>query len=243
MTLAIALVWLLVSIAGGATASIAGFGIGSLLTPVLATRIPVADAILVVSIPHAAASVLRCWRLRGAIRRDLMKTFGVASAAGGLAGAFALISLQSIAGLILGFLLVATGIFGMTAWNRRAHPGNTASLALGALSGVFGGMAGNQGGMRAAALMAYQLTPAQFVATSTAVGVLVDAARLPIYIAKGSGALSSYVAAIGIATLGVLIGTLAGEKILMTFSRERFHQVVSVLIVLLGVWLLVSELR
>jgi len=242
MTLTIAVVWLLVAIAGGATASIAGFGIGSLLTPFLATRIPVADAILVVAIPHAAATVLRCWRLRSEIRRDLMKTFGLASAAGGLAGAFALISLQSIAGLILGILLIATGIFGMTGWNRRAQPGNAASLVLGALSGVFGGMAGNQGGMRAAALMAYRLSPAQFVATSTAVGVLVDAARLPIYIAKGSGALSTYVVAIIIATIGVVIGTLAGEKIVMTFSRERFNLVVSVLILLLGVWLLLSEL-
>jgi uncharacterized membrane protein YfcA len=178
--------------------------------------------------------------LRRNIERKLLKGFGIASAVGGLTGAFLLIRYERFASLVLAILLIATGIGGLTNWNRRLEPGRAASTALGALSGIFGGMAGNQGGLRAAALMAYSLTPAEFVATSTAVGLMVDAGRLPVYIARGSGRLVELAVPIAIATIGVIAGTIAGEKILLGLSRDRFQQIVSVLILALGAWLLVK---
>ena len=232
--------WLIVSIIGGLTAAIAGFGIGSILTPILGARYSIGDAILAVSIPHAVATAFRCWRLSRNIERKLLKGFGIASAVGGLTGAFLLIRYERFASLVLAILLIATGIGGLTNWNRRLEPGRAASTALGALSGIFGGMAGNQGGLRAAALMAYSLTPAEFVATSTAVGLMVDAGRLPVYIARGSGRLVELAVPIAIATIGVIAGTIAGEKILLGLSRDRFQQIVSVLILALGAWLLVK---
>jgi len=232
------LVWLLVATAGGVTASIAGFGIGSLLTPVLATRFSVADAILAVSIPHAVATAVRCWRLRRSIDWTVLRGFGIASAIGGIIGAFALFQFENQARLILGVLLIATGAAGLTGWNRKIAPSGILSTLFGGLSGLFGGLAGNQGGLRAAALMSYRLTPATFVATSTAVGLMVDAARLPVYMTRGSGRLLDLLVPMAIATAGVLAGTLLGEKILLRLSRERFTMVVSVLITVLGIWLL-----
>ncbi|HEU4877992.1 MAG TPA: sulfite exporter TauE/SafE family protein [Gemmatimonadaceae bacterium] len=242
MTAIVAVAWLLVSIIGGVTAAIAGFGIGSILTPILGTRYSIADAILAVSIPHAVATAFRCWRLRRSIRTDLLRGFGIASAAGGLAGAFLLLRYQSSAALVLAILLIATGIGGLTKWNQRIEPGRMASRILGALSGLFGGMAGNQGGLRAAALMTYSLTPAQFVATSTAVGLMVDAGRLPVYLAKSDGRMMTLAIPIAIATAGVLLGTILGERVLFSLSRDRFRQVISVLILSLGAWLLLRQL-
>lgn len=208
----------------------------------MATRYSVADAILAVSIPHAVATAIRCWRLRKAIDVTVLKRFGIASAAGGLVGAFALFRFESQAKLILALLLLATGAAGLTGWNRRMHPAGRSSTLLGGLSGLFGGLAGNQGGLRAAAMMRFDLAPAAFVATSTAVGLMVDAARLPVYLARGSGRISDLAVPIGIATIGVVAGTLAGEKILLRMSRERFTRVVSAFITLLGIWLLVGAI-
>ena len=197
-----------------------------------------ADAILAVSIPHAVATAVRCWRLRRSIDRQVLKGFGLASAAGGIVGAFALFRFESEARLILGLLLLATGIAGLTGWNRTITPSGIASTVLGGLSGLFGGLAGNQGGLRAAALSTYRLTPAQFVATSTAVGLMVDAARMPVYVARGSGRISELAIPIAIATIGVLVGTIAGERVLLRLSKEQFTKFVSVLIAALGIWLL-----
>lgn len=228
-----------VAVMGGATASIAGFGIGSLLTPLIATRIGVPGAVAVVAIPHAVATVFRAWRLRAAIDWRVMRSFGVASGIGGVAGALLYTRFSSRAlTLMLGTLLVTTAVMTLADVARRWHPGATASQLLGVLSGLFGGIAGNQGGLRAAALLSFTLTPAAFVATSTAVGVIVDAARLPIYLLRGGSALLTLWQPIVVATAGVLVGTLAGERVLLGLSPTTFKRVLAALIGALGVWLL-----
>jgi uncharacterized membrane protein YfcA len=227
-----------VAVLSGATASIAGFGIGSLLTPLVALRVGVPTAVLVVAIPHAIATTVRAWRLRRSIDWSVMRTFGIASAIGGIAGALLYSRLSSASlTLVLGVLLLATAIMTLGDVARRWHPGGTASLALGALSGGFGGVAGNQGGLRAAALLTFSLTPAAFVATSTAVGVMVDAARLPVYLLRGGSGILAYATPIVVATGGVLVGTIVGERVLLGLDPPRFKRIVAFLIGALGLWL------
>jgi uncharacterized membrane protein YfcA len=228
-----------VAILSGATASIAGFGIGSLLTPLFAAQIGMTTAIAAVSIPHAFATAVRCWRLRRSIDWSVIRSFGLLSVLGSLAGAllYARFSNRALT-IALALLLIATAIAGLTDWARRVHPGPRAAGALGVASGLFGGLAGNQGGLRAAALFTFSLAPAAFVATSTATGLLVDAARMPVYVWRAGATLIPHAPAIGVASAGVLIGTLLGERILLSMTAEQFRRVVSALIGLLGVWLL-----
>jgi uncharacterized membrane protein YfcA len=231
-----------VAVISGATAAVAGFGIGSLLTPLLATRLGAASAIAAVAVPHAAATALRFWRLRRAVDWTVVRSFGLLSAGGGLAGALLYARLSSRAlTIVLGALLVATAVAGLTGWATRWHPTGTRAAALGLLSGFFGGVAGNQGGLRAAALLGFGLAPAVYVATSTTAALFVDAARTPIYVWRAGAALLELAGPIGIATLGVLVGTLLGERLLMGLPVDRFRRIVSALIGLLGLWLLVSS--
>jgi len=81
---------LLIMIAGivaGGVASVAGFGIGSLLTPVFVTQVATQVAVAAVSIPHVVGTAARFWLLRGRVDRRLLVQFGLTSAAGGLTGA------------------------------------------------------------------------------------------------------------------------------------------------------------
>src|SRR5688572_32851767 len=81
------------AVLSGGTAAVAGFGIGSLLTPLLAANFGTATAVAAVAIPHAAATALRCWRLRADIDWTVVRVFGLLSAAGGQIGAVLLTSL------------------------------------------------------------------------------------------------------------------------------------------------------
>ena len=228
-------------ILSGATAAISGFGIGSLLTPLLAARYGMSLAVAAVSIPHAIATALRCWRLRASIDWSVIRSFGVLSAIGGLAGALLYSRVDSAAlTKVLGVLLIATAIAAVTEWVRRLHPSGIGAHALGLASGFFGGIAGNQGGLRAGALMAFHLTPVTLVATATATGLAVDAARMPVYLWTTGRALVPLAAPIGVATIGVVIGTLIGERLLLGLSARSFRIVVGTFIGLLGVWLLLS---
>lgn len=109
---------------------------------------------------------------------------------------------------------------------------------LGALSGFFGGVVGNQGGLRAAALSAFALEPTVFVATSTTIGVAIDLVRTPVYLYRAGDELASVWPLVAWAVAGVLAGTLIGERLLLGLSRERFRTIVSSAIGLIGAWLL-----
>lgn len=229
----------LVSLAAGTTASIVGFGIGSLLTPLVAMRFGVNVAVASVALPHLAGGLLRGWRLRRRIDRGILARFGIVSALGGLVGALVFARLAPAAlSRALGLLLLMTASAGVLGWPQRWRPRGGIVWVLGAVSGFFGGVVGNQGGLRAAALSAFELEPAAFVATSTAVGVIIDVVRVPIYLSRIAGDLGGVWPLIAFATAGVLAGTLIGERVLRGLSHAWFRVVVSTAIGLLGVWFL-----
>src|SRR5690242_9984390 len=144
------------TLAGG-IASVAGFGIGSLLTPLLAVRVGTKLAVAAVSIPHVTGTVVRFWLLRGHVDRRIVIWFGITSAAGGLAGALlhAYASNRALA-VVFGCLLLFVGLSELTGFMSRVRLGRTAAWIAGGVSGVFGGLVGNQGGIRSAALLAFE---------------------------------------------------------------------------------------
>ena len=228
-----------VAVLSGATASLVGFGIGSMLTPLLALHVGTELAVAAVAIPHAVATALRCWRLRREIDWQVLKGFGILSSIGGLAGAFAYSQLDAVVlTRVLGGLLVLTAVAQLAGLATRWHPRGALVGVVGFASGFFGGIAGNQGGLRAAALTAFRLSPLAFVATSTATGLLVDTARAPIYLYTAGAELRSLWIPIAMATAGVLVGTILGERILLGMPRDRFARLVAVAIGILGLWLL-----
>ena len=242
MTLWFLIAIALVAVLSGATAAVVGFGIGSLLTPLLALRVGMPMAIAAIAVPHAAATAFRFWRLRGAVDWKVVRRFGLLSATGGLAGALLYTRLGGRPlTLALAALLVLTGTTGLTSLARRWSSPRAAGL-LGAVSGFFGGLAGNQGGLRSAALLTFSLSPAAFVATAAATGLLVDIARTPVYLWQAGPKLIALWLPLALATGGVLGGTLLGERVLLGMSRERFRRVVSLAVLALGVLLLVRAL-
>lgn len=230
---------LALGILSGATAAVVGFGIGSLMTPLLLTRYEPSLAIALVALPHLTASFVRYVRLRPDIDRSVLVRFGIPSAIGGVAGGFLSGVLRSEwLVTVLGALLVLTGIANLTNGFWRWHPGRLAAGVTGLLSGLFGGLVGNQGGLRAAGLSAFNLQPRVHLATSTAVALLIDAGRTPFYLARSGGALLSLAGPIAVATIGCVIGTFAGERIFLRLSKETYKRVIGSAVLLLGVWLL-----
>ena len=233
----------LVAVFAGGVAAVTGFGIGSLVTPVLMLRYPAPLAVAMMGLPHAIGTALRWWRLRQHVDMAVLKGFGLASAAGGLAGA--LLHARAGAALItsiFAILLVVSGLAGLTGFIRRLHfHGHTAWIG-GLVSGLFGGLAGNQGGLRSAALLAFPLQPAAFVATATATALIVDAARLPVYfISKGSGLVEN-APMVAFVAAGVVIGTLAGERVLTKLPMETFRRMVATAVLLLGLGMLLERI-
>jgi uncharacterized protein len=233
-----------VAVIAGAIASVAGFGIGSLLTPLLALQVDLKLAVALVSIPHVVGTGLRFWMLHRHVDRRVLWNFGLMSAAGGLAGAYAGTFLGSPAlTAVLGVLLVFAGTSGLTGLAARMRFHGWVAWIAGGVSGVFGGLVGNQGGIRSAALLGFDLPKQAFVATATAVALLVDGARLPVYLITQHREISSAWPYVAAATLGTVVGTLIGQPVLRRMPEATFRLVVSGLILTLGMATLVGAAR
>ena len=233
------------AVLAGAVASVSGFGIGSLLTPLLVVSVPMptADAVAVLAVPHALATAIRWARLRQEVHGPTFREFGVASAAGGLAGAALQSQLSSpLLTMVLAGLLVLAGTTELLRRRVPLPPTPVWRLAGGVLSGVFGGLVGNQGGIRAAALLGFQLRPRQLVATATASALLVDAARVPIYFLSAGAAIAESTRLLLVIALGVTLGTFLGVPVLGRIPDSIYRRLVGGLLVVLGVGLAAAAL-
>ena len=234
----------LVGVLAGGIAALTGFGIGSLLTPLFALHLDTKLAVAAVSIPHLIGTALRFARMRKDVAREIFLRFGVPSAIGGLIGAF----LHNILGspaleAVFGALLMFAGLGELSGFSRRLRFEGKLSTLAGAASGLFGGLVGNQGGIRSAALLRQGLKREEIVATATAIALLVDGVRMPVYAFGAVAGITNNLRLIGLATLGVVIGTLIGTPLLRRIPEHWFKRTVAVLLVGLGAYMLLRAIR
>jgi len=228
----------------GAIASVTGFGIGSLLTPTLGIHVGTKIAVAAVSIPHVIATALRFWLLRERVDRHVLLTFGLTSAAGGLVGALLheWVSSPRLT-VVFGALLLFVAISELTGLARRMRFRGPVAWIAGAASGLLGGLVGNQGGIRSAALLGAELPRQTFVATATAVGLIVDAARMPIYLATTGAEVLAIWPTVAVATVGVIAGTVLGHRLLARIPERRFRPIVAIVLGLLGATMIIRGIR
>lgn len=233
----IAAILLVAALAGG-VAAVTGFGIGSLLTPLLALETGTRLAVAAVAVPHFAGTLQRFVKLRRHVDRRVLVGFGITSALGGLTGALLHTRLSGGAlAAVFGGLLILAGISELTGWVQRVRWGRRAAWVAGALSGALGGLVGNQGGIRAAAMLGFEVPKESFVATATAVGLIVDLARLPVYLAAEWRGIAALGPSLLIATAGVVIGTELGTRVLRRIPERTFRRLLALLLLALGVYM------
>jgi hypothetical protein len=237
-----ALILAVVAVVAGAVAAVTGFGVGSLLTPALAVETGTKVAVAAIAIPHFVGTAQRYWMLRRHVDRRILAGFGIASAAGGLAGALlgTRFSSRGLA-VVFGTLLILAGMSEFTGWMQRVRWGRRAAWMAGAVSGALGGLVGNQGGIRTAAMLGFDVPKESFVATATAIALFVDGARLPVYVATQWREIAAIWPLVLTATGGVVIGTAFGTRILGWVPQRVFRRVVAVLLMALGAYMIVAR--
>jgi uncharacterized membrane protein YfcA len=230
-----------VGMVAGAIAAVAGFGIGSLLTPTLALATGTKLAVAAVAIPHFVGTLQRFWILRRHVDRRVLLGFGSASAGGGLAGALLHGWLSSrMLAIVFGVLMILAATAEFTGWMQKVRWGRRMAWFAGALSGAFGGLVGNQGSIRSAAMLGFDVPKEAFVATATAIALFVDGARLPVYLVMQWREILDIWPLLIAATVGVVIGTAAGARLLKRISQPVFRRSIAVLLLALGTYMVLA---
>ena len=110
----------------------------------------------------------------------------------------------------------------------------------GLLSGLFGGISGHQGALRAAFLIQCGLVKEAFIGTNVICAVAVDVTRLSVY---GSMALKGgfeslrdgHVASLVVtATLSAFVGSFVGSRVMHKITMGLVRRLVGVLLLALG---------
>jgi uncharacterized protein len=175
-----------------------GFGLGTLLLPVMALFFPIDLAIALTAMVHALNNLFKCWLLGRHASKAVVVKFGIPAILSALVGARVLLYLSDLPALftyqvfgqelyVMPVKLVVTTLMVVFALVELAPEGASFSLPTrylplgGVLSGFFGGLSGHQGALRSPFLLKAGLTKEGFIATGVVISLLVDVPRIIIY--------------------------------------------------------------
>ena len=246
----------LVALVASALTLFSGFGLGTLLMPVVAIFFSVEVAIGITAIVHLANNLFKGVLVGRQANRGVVFRFGLPAVLCAFLGAALLGLLVAVPELfrysLLGYELAVTplnlivGVLILIFVGIDLSP-RIAKMSMdqkymplgGALSGFFGGLSGHQGAFRSIFLIKSGLSKEQFVATGVMIAVLVDLSRLAVYGWEiRSLNLSLNWALILSACFAAFLGAYVGAKLVKKVTLRAIQLLVSIMLVVVALGLI-----
>jgi uncharacterized protein len=229
-----------------------GFGLGTLLMPVVAIFFPLEIAIAITAVVHFANNLFKLAFMGHHADKPVLLKFGVPAVLAAFAGAgilnwlgevppvlqytafgreLAVSPLKLVIGVLIIFFvsLELSERFSKIELDKKWLPLG------GAISGFFGGLSGHQGAFRSMFLLKAGVGKEAFVATGIVLAVMVDMSRMVVY---GAGA-SSYGENVQwrlviAACISAFLGAYVGAKVLKKVTIRAVRVSVFILLVLVS---------
>lgn len=237
-----------------------GFGLGTLLMPVVAVFFPITVAVTLTAFVHLLNNLFKLAAIWRDVNWPVSLTFGIPALIATVPGAWLLTNLSVLpqihnykllgidalvtpVKLAVGLLLI---LFAFAEWFSFAKKVNISAKYLpwgGVLSGFFGGLSGHQGAFRSAFLLHAGLNARQFIATNSVIASLVDITRLAVY-GLNFALLMEQVdkPLIAAATAAAFAGVLAGKIGIHKVTIGLIQKLVATMLLLLGTLLTIGVL-
>ena len=175
-----------------------GFGLGTILTPVMMIFFPTEMAIAYTGLVHFSNNIFKFLLVGKNIDKKVLIRFGLPSVIAALIGSYLLVLIDDnivifsyyffdkkidviLVKFLISILLIIFAIIDLIPQINNLHFDKKYLPVGGFLSGFFGGLSGNQGALRSAFLVKHGLEKSVFVATTVAISSLVDITRLSVY--------------------------------------------------------------
>ncbi len=218
-----------------------GFGLGTVLTPVFTIFYDIKLAVLMVAIVHLLNNLFKLYLFRAHIDFSIIRRFGFLSILGAFIGAVLQFYVYSDSlKMMLGIALLLLGGTELLPTDKKIRIPQRVDFIGGFSSGLLGGLIGNQGAIRSAYLLNYQITKEAFIATATLIASVIDLTRIPIYLTTHHEQLASEWTNIFPVVVVAYCGTLIGKRLLKRIDLSTFKKIVAGFVVLLGLGLIVG---
>jgi hypothetical protein len=212
-----------------------GFGLGTLLLPVMAVFFPLDAAIALTAIVHLLNNLFKLALLGRHADKGTVLRFGLPAVLAALAGAELLLWLSHLqplfsyhllgrplqvmpVKLVVACLMVIFALFELLPRLSQISVARKYLPLGGLLSGFFGGLSGHQGALRSVFLLKSGLSKESFVATGVVISLMVDIPRIAVYslsfpLLQRGGGLPLLAAAVLAAFSGAFLGNRLLQKV------------------------------
>jgi len=248
------IVCLVAIIASGLTL-FSGFGLGTILTPVLAVFFPLPVAIAATAVVHLSNNLFKVFLVGRYVNKKVIAYFALPAVIAALAGASLLNYAASlpvaasyklmgrlceitVVKLAVGVIIIAFSLFELVpAFDKIAFDQKYMPVG-GLLSGFLGGLSGMQGALRSMFLIKAGLEKDEFIGTNVVTAVIVDLGRLLVYGISFYSVKFTVIRDVGglvtAATLSAFLGAYIGKRALKKITLHLVRIIVAIMLAALG---------
>lgn len=233
-----------------------GFGLGTILTPVMIIFFPPEEAIALTGMVHLLNNLFKLIIVGKQTDIQTALKFGIPAVVGSLIGAFVLVYLSkhffhyeyqlwghamqiTLIKLLVALLMIFFALFEILPWLKSIQFDKKYIRLGGFISGFFGGLSGNQGALRSAFLLRYGLSKEVFIATGVVIACLIDVTRLSIYFSESNN--DDYYwendTLLIMAVLSAFAGAYLGSKLLKKVTLDFVQKIACTMIIFLALLL------
>lgn len=232
-----------------------GFGLGTILAPVMMIYFPIEVAIAVTGIVHFLNNLFKLVLTGRHANKDVVLRFGFPAVIAALIGAMILVKAAHFTPiisykvfnhthdiypqkLIIAILLIFFAIVDLIPYFSKLEFSNKMMPIGGFLSGFFGGLTGAQGALRSAFLIKAGMTKEAFIGTTVIISTMVDITRLGVY---ANGLIhqinTTNIHIIIMATLSAFVGAVFGNKLLKKITIQSLQRFVAGFLIIIAILL------
>lgn len=229
-----------------------GFGLGTLLLPVMALFFDVEIAVALTAIVHLLNNIFKLLLIGKHIHFRTVLYFGAPAILGAFLGAELLLQLSDMSPwttwslgdytytidpvkVIISVLIAFFALFELMPSLRKLTFPKSMLWVGGGLSGFFGGLSGHQGALRSAFLIHAGLSKEGFIATGTTIATVIDITRLIVYSSTILVVeLQNESMLLIVAVLSAFSGAFIGRQALKKVTLSLVQQVVGILLLLVA---------
>ena len=235
-----------------------GFGLGTILTPVMILYFPVELAISFTGIVHFLNNIFKIFLVGNHVNKDVLVRFGLPAILSALIGSYILFQLDNnmilysyqlfeynmevkLLKFVISILLLIFALIDLIPFFKKLKFEKKTLPLGGFLSGFFGGLTGNQGALRSAFLIKSGLNKKEFIGTTVVISIFVDISRISVYSSNLiEYNISNYYLLAFFAISSGILGSIFGNILLKKITLELIQIIVAILIILIGLGLLIG---
>jgi uncharacterized protein len=229
-----------------------GFGLGTILAPVMMLFFPIEVAIALTGIVHFSNNIFKLFLVGKNFNKEVLIRFGIPAVIFAFIGAFVLLKIPNMEPLfiyqfaektfkvfslklVIACLILFFAVIDLIPYfNNLQFDKNKLPIG-GALSGFFGGLTGAQGALRSAFLIRAGLSKEAFVGTTVVISTFVDFTRLSVYATRiVTINLKENLPLLLCATLSAMIGAFIGNKLLKKVTLQFLKVTVAIFLMIIA---------